>query len=235
MSHVGNWSEEKHRRVASEMAWDARCRRVGHLHAWGLEVWVHCQAPECKAEERLDLSALVENGQAYQDLASLKPRISCRCGSFIPPRLLVQWDKDHKLHSPPPGWRPPIPFDRLAEPCIAAAPIEHVVRTKTLTIAMADQNEWEVSVRCDSCESSRNLSATSRVPLNRNLIDALEKGRITCRQRRCHSRPASSIVVGRRLQANGYHRLLTIRLGARIEVHEDGPWYPERGKLWIEG
>jgi hypothetical protein len=94
-----------------------------------------------------------------------------------------------------------------------------------LTPGLAAGQGWTVMARCDHCQVSRSaLGAWRRTAKDRDLIDALEHGRMSCMKCR---RPCRALYVGKAWPGGGYQRIMTIRMGACVEIHDESPTYPE--------
>jgi len=94
-----------------------------------------------------------------------------------------------------------------------------------LTPRLAAEKGWVVLARCARCEVSRSgLGSWRKAAPDRDLIAALERRRLVCMK--CHS-PCETLLVGRHWPEGGYQRIMTVTMGACIELHDDPPTYPE--------
>jgi hypothetical protein len=94
-----------------------------------------------------------------------------------------------------------------------------------LTPAVAQGQGWSVMARCEHCQASRSaFGAWKTTARDRDLIEALERGRLSCMKCR---RPCRALFVGKAWPGGGYQRIMSIRIGARVELHDEPPTYPE--------
>lgn len=221
MSHMGNWSEEKRSAVAGELMWEAQCRRVDNLVAWGMEVWGACPSNQRK-KERVDLAELVAQGNGDKDLMFVVLGCKCGCGRM---ELAVQWSPAVLKLSPPRGWQPPISFEELArlraQQETTAAPAEIM-----LTPRIIRENGWEAMAHCQKCDYMRTAVGSWKLAdaADRDLGKALAEGKMVCRKCR---QPSRAIYVGKLWPGGGYQRIMTVRTGAQVELHNEEPRYPE--------
>ncbi len=94
-----------------------------------------------------------------------------------------------------------------------------------LTPALAAERGWTVMARCDRCQVSRSaLGAWKKAAWDRDLVDALEKERLSCMK--C-GRACRTLYVGKTWPGGGYQRVMTVRMGARVEIHDEPPTFPK--------
>ncbi len=95
-----------------------------------------------------------------------------------------------------------------------------------LTPRLAEANAWVVLARCERCDISRSaLGAWRKAAADRDLIVALERRRLVCMKCR---QACETLLVGKHWPEGGYQRIMTVRMGALVERHDDPPVYHEK-------
>jgi len=97
-----------------------------------------------------------------------------------------------------------------------------------LTPRQISENGWSALAECSHCRHQRSaLGSWKKAAPDRNLVEALENGKLRCFK--CH-RPSQRILVGKQWPDAGFQRIMTIRIGAVIEHHDEAPKYPKLRK-----
>lgn len=106
MSHAANWSADKRRRIAGEIACEARLRQPVNLKRMGLRAWGRCQ--KCSYQAPIDLDALIERGHGQKDVIWGSVGLKCSNCQSRYPEVLVEWEPGVLRISPPTNWPTPI-------------------------------------------------------------------------------------------------------------------------------